>query len=233
MPNEARITAKYGRTILLRYNVLTDPQIFEIARGRFQAAVVENQHGDLQLDGNFYRTLWHEVGHYLGPKTDRKGRNLDVALEEDSDLIEELKADLIALFSARIHRGSGYYDEARLRSVRASGVLRVLQSVKPRRSQPYQTMQLMQWNYFMENGLLELIPESGKLRIDYDRYHAVVEKMLEQVLDIQERGDREAADAFIERYAVWDEDLHGKVAAAITANESYRYRLVRYGVMGE
>ena len=233
LPNEAHITAKYGRIILLRYNVLTDPQIFEIAKGHFQSAVVESQHGDLQIDGNFYRTLWHEVGHYLGPKVDREGRILDVALEENSDLIEELKSDLIALFSARMHRGSGHYDESRLRSVRAAGVLRVLQSVKPRRSQPYQTMQLMQWNYFLENGLLSFDPESGKMRIDYDRYHAVVEKMLELVLDIQERGDRAAAVALIEKYAVWDEAVHGKVAAAIAANESYRYRLVRYGVMGE
>ena len=233
LPNEAHITAKYGRTILLRYNVMTDPQLFEIASGRFQAAVDESQHADLKLEGNFYRTLWHEIGHYLGPKTDRAGRTLDVALEENSDLIEELKSDLVSLFAARLHRGSGYYDAERLRSVRASGVLRVLQSVKPRRSQPYQTMQLMQWNFFLEQGLLAFDSESGKLHIDYDRYHAVVEQMLEQVLDIQARGDKAAADAFIERYAVWDEELHGRVAKVIRDQQTYRFRLVRYGVLGE
>ena len=41
---------------------------------------VQEHHQDLMLDGNFYRTLWHEIGHYLGPARDRRGRDLDQAL---------------------------------------------------------------------------------------------------------------------------------------------------------
>ena len=57
--------------------------------------------------------------------------------------------------------------------------------------------------------------------------------MLEQVLDLQERGDKTAADAFINQYFVWDEALHGAVATSIRAKEKYRFRLVRYAAMGE
>ena len=56
---------------------------------------------DLTGDGNFQRTLWHEIGHYLGVDRDRQGRTLDVALEDYADAIEEMKADLVSLFAAQ------------------------------------------------------------------------------------------------------------------------------------
>jgi antirestriction protein ArdC len=49
-------------------------------------------------DGNFYRTLWHEVGHYLGVDRTKDDRDLDEALQEDSSVLEEMKADLVSLF---------------------------------------------------------------------------------------------------------------------------------------
>ncbi len=233
LPNEARITRKYGRIILLRYNIMTHPELHQVRLDQFTAALDEKHHAELQPDGDYYRTLWHEVGHYLGPKVDDQGRDLDSALEENSDVIEELKSDLVALFSARALHASGYYDDQRLRAVYAGGIRRVLQSVKPRRAQPYQTMQLMQWNYFLKNGLLAFDSASGRLSVDYERLHEVVGRMLETVLDIQARGDKAASSAFIDEHFVWDEALHEVVAQRIRATEKYRYYLVRYAALGE
>jgi hypothetical protein len=101
----------------------------------------------------------------------------------------------------------GYYTDTQLRSVYAGGILRVLQNNKPRRDQPYNTMQLMQWNFFLENGLLTF--ENGKLRVHYDKYHDVVGKLLKIVLDTQYEGDKAAADRFIDQYTTWREDVHG------------------------
>ena len=163
LPNEADHARKYGRTILLRYNVLTDPELYQGAKARFCAAVADAHCDDLTLDGNFQRTLWHEVGHYLGVDKTDDGRALGPALQRSADLLEEMKSDLVSLFIAEQLHDSGYYDDAALRSVYASGVLRVLQSARPRREQAYQTMQLMQWNYFLENGLLAFDPATGRL----------------------------------------------------------------------
>ncbi|OZC02137.1 hypothetical protein [Rubricoccus marinus] len=233
LPNEADHARKYGRTILLRYNVLTDPQLFAGAKARFCAGVMPEHCDDLTLPGNFQRTLWHEVGHYLGVDKTDDGRNLGPALQRSADLLEEMKSDLVSLFVARQLGESGYYTPEALRSVYASGVLRVLQSAQPRREQAYQTMQLMQWNYFMENDLLAFDPASGRIAIDYDRYHDVVAGLLREVLAVQSAGDPDRAEAFVERYTTWDENLHGRVAAALKAAPSPGYRLVRYAELGE
>jgi len=231
LPNESYLARRYGRTILLRANIMRDPNIFEGTSRTLTAALGEAQAKELTSDGNFYRTLWHEVGHYLGVDRTKDNRELDDALQDDANTLEEMKADLVSLFVAEALHKQGYYTDAQLRSVYAGGILRVLQNNKPRRDQPYNTMQLMQWNFFLENGLLTF--EDAKLRIHYDKYHSVVGKLLAKVLDVQYQGDKAGADRFIDQYAVWKDDLHGVVAANIRAQSRYRFRLFKYAALGE
>jgi hypothetical protein len=231
LPNESYLARRYGRTILLRANIMREPNIFEGTSRTFAAAVGEEQARALTSDGNFYRTLWHEVGHYLGVDRTKDNRDLDEALQDDANALEEMKADLVSLFVAEALHKQGYYTDEQLKSVYAGGILRVLQNNKPRRDQPYNTMQLMQWNFFLENGLLSF--ESGKLRIHYDKYHGVVGKLLQKVLEVQYNGDKAAADRFIDQYTTWKEDLHGVVAKNIREQSRYRYRLFKYAALGE
>lgn len=233
LPNESYLARRYGRTILLRANIMRDPNIFEGTSHTFAAAVGEEQAKALTNEGNFYRTLWHEVGHYLGVDRTKDGGDLDEALQDDSNTIEEMKADLVSLFVAEALRKQGYYTDAQLRSVYAGGVLRVLQNNRPRRDQPYNTMQLMQWNFFLENGLLSFDPATKTLRIHYDKYHDVVGKMLAKTLEVQYQGDKAGADRFIDQYAKWDDNLHGVIAANIRAQQKYRFRLFKYAALGE
>ncbi|HEX8072296.1 MAG TPA: hypothetical protein VF546_20290 [Pyrinomonadaceae bacterium] len=233
LPNESYLARRYGRTILLRANIMRDPDIFEGTTSVFAAAVAPAHRADLTPDGNFYRTLWHEVGHYLGVDRTKDGRELDTALQDDADLLEEMKADLVSLYVAEALRKQGYYTAEQLRSVYAGGVHRVLQNNKPRRDQPYQTMQLMQWNYFLEHGLLRFDAQTKTLAIDYDKYHEVVGKLLAKVLDVQYQGDKAAADRFIEQYTRWDDALHGAVAENIRAQQRYRFRVFKYAALGE
>ena len=233
LPNESYLARRYGRTILLRANIMRDPNIFEGTSSTFAAAVGQEQAKALTNEGNFYRTLWHEVGHYLGVDRTKDGGDLDEALQDDSNTIEEMKADLVSLFVAEALRKQGYYTDAQLRSVYAGGILRVLQNNRPRRDQPYNTMQLMQWNFFLENGLLSFDPATKTLRIHYDKYHDVVGKMLAKTLEVQYQGDKAGADSFIDQYAKWDDNLHGVIAANIRAQQKYRFRLFKYAALGE
>src|SRR6267154_1624600 len=231
LPNESYLARRYGRTILLRANIMREPNIFEGTSRSFAAAVGEDQAKALTSDGNFYRTLWHEVGHYLGVDRAKDGRDLDQALQDDASALEEMKADLVALFIAEALHKQGYYNNEVLKSVYAGGILRVLQNNKPRRDQPYNTMQLMQWNFFLENGLLTF--EQGKMQIHYDKYHSVVGKMLAKTLAVQYQGDKAEADRFIDQYTTWKEDLHGVVARSIRDQSRYRFRLFKYAALAE
>jgi len=233
LPNESYVARRYGRTILLRANIMRDPDIFEGTSKTLAAAIGEEQARELTPDGNFYRTLWHEVGHYLGVDRTKDGRELDEALQDNANAMEEMKADLVSLFVAEALHKQGYYTDAQLRSVYAGGILRVLQNNRPRRDQPYNTMQLMQWNFYLENGLLSFDPATKLMRVHYDKYHEVVGKMLEKTLAVQYEGDKAASDRFIDQYTKWDENMHGVIAANIRAQQRYRYRVFKYAALGE
>jgi len=229
LPNEHHIARKYGRTILLRHNILTNPEIYGITSASWAVAVAPEHVDDMTLDANFHRTLWHEIGHYLGVDRDQQGRSLDVALAPYSDLMEELKADLVSLFAVPSLTDQGYHNARGKRAVYAAGIYRTLQKVKPRRSQPYQCMQLLQMNYYLNKGLLRF-DEQGRLAIDYAVYPAAVAAMLKEVLALQRGGDPEAVAAFVDRYFIW-EAPHEKLAQAMRAAGRYQFRLVTYDVM--
>ena len=231
LPNEAYLARRYGRTILLRANIMRNPQIFGLNSSTWAAVVAPQFATHLTADGQFNRTLWHEVGHYLGVDRTRDGRDLDVALGADGNLIEEMKADLVSLFAGPELQKDGYFTADQLRSHYASGIMRTLQNVLPRRDQPYQTMQLMTFNWFMDKGVLRFDPATGKLTIDYANYHSAVESLLRELLAIQDAGDSKRSDAFIKQWSKWDEGLHGRIAKAMRDQQKYRYRLFTYAAL--
>jgi hypothetical protein len=233
LPNEAEHARKYGRTILIRSNILSNPVLFTNTKKLYDAAVDARFRDHLTSGGKFNRTLWHEVGHYLGVSVTADGQSLVIALGDRAALLQELKSDLVSLFAAPALRASGYHDDDGLRAQYADGVRRTLQTEQPRPDQPYKNMQLMQFNFFMELGLLELDGASAQLVINYDRYHEVVTEILEQVLQIQYSGDYEMAGQFISRWNYWDEKLHGELASKMLDSGVYRRTIVRYHALGD
>ena len=231
LPNEAYLIERYGSIILLRVNIMRNPDLFQGSGDTFGAAMAQPFASHLTSDANFYRTLWHEVGHYLGPDLTKDGGQFSDALGADASLLEEMKADLVSLFVARELKARGYYTDDQLRAVYASGILRCLQNNRPRREQPYNMMQLMQWNWFLDRKVLSFDPATAKMSVDYGRYHEAVADLLKAVLALQVAGDKATAEAFIAKWGTWDEALHGRIATNIRAQQRYRFRLFNYAVL--
>ena len=233
LPNDALFSRRYGRTIMLRENIMKHPELFAAAMRTWRAATADTHASDLAAEGNFQRTLWHEIGHYLGPDRDKQGRTLDVALEDYADAMEEMKADLVSLFAIHRMHGEKNVSDATLRAVQASGIARTLQNVKPRSDQPYQTMQLVQFNWFRDKGLIEADPQTARLTIRYDRYPEAVNSLLRETLAMQANGDKAAVAKFFEKWTTWTPEVHDKLAARIREAQGARFRIVRYAALGE
>jgi hypothetical protein len=61
----------------------------------------------------------------------------------------------------------------------------------------------------------------------------VIAALLYEVLELQYQGDKAATDAFIERYAVWDDNLHEIIGKKMLAAEKYKRWLVNYTAQGD
>ncbi len=233
LPNQPYLTKQYGRTVLIRANILRDPIVFKNSSDVWRGGVDPAFKNDLTADGELYRLLWHEIGHKLGMDEDRNGRSFEVALEDTANVLEELRADLVSLYLADILAKKGLYTEQQLRSVYAYGIRWTLPTVRPRRADPYQTMQLMQLNYYLEKGLLHFDPSKGMVSIDYARMHDVVGMLLKDVTKLLYDGDLLAARAYIDRYTTWEPSVHEVLAQRIRAERKTRYVLMKYAALGE
>lgn len=231
LPNDALTSRRYGRTILMRRNIILHPELAAGASRRWRAVVVPELGDGLVPEAGFQRTLWHEIGHYVGPDRTLDGRPLDQALLTYADAIEEMKADLVSLFANERFFATGRIPESRLQAVRISGILRTLQDNQPRREQAYQVMQLAQLNYFLAEGLLKVDAE-GRLNIDFARYPAVVTSLLREVMALQTEGDAAKAEAFFRRWNEWT-PLHATIAGRLREATASRFRIVRYAALGE
>lgn len=231
LPNDPLFSRRYGRTILMRANVITHPDLAAGAERRWRAAVAAPLADALAPEGGLHRTLWHEIGHYLGVDRTADGRPLDQALQSWADALEEMKSDLVSLFAHERFHAAGTIDDARLAAVRAGGILRTLQNHRPRPDQPYQTMQLAQFNFFLAEGLIAFDAD-GRLTADLARYPATVARLLGEVLALQRAGDVVAAGEFFARWTAWDE-RHEALAARLREAQGKRFSLVRYAALGE
>lgn len=230
LPDDADLIRKYGRKIILRHNYAVAPAMFERVHARWRAAMAPVHHDELTAAGNFRETTWHEVGHYLGPDTDRSGRTFEVTLGEDAPLFEELKSELLSVFASLWLQRAGEFTQAEARQVIASSVMAGLRPVRPRRSEPYALLYLMELNYFLDGGLLRI--EADGVHLDYDRAPEVYESMLREVLAIMDHGSRKESNPFIERYSTWDE-RHERIAANVRASERYRSIYGRFPALQE
>ena len=138
-----------------------------------------------------------------------------------------MKADLVSEFALRRLRHPA------LRAIEASGIKRTLLSVKPRSDEPYPTMELIQFNWFMNQGLLGWDSQTAQLTIDYSLYEDTIKSLLTEVLRLQGAGDKAAVAAFFARWTIWDEDVHERLAARLRDAQGPRFRIVKYGALGD
>jgi hypothetical protein len=120
-------------------------------------------------------------------------------------------------------------------------------------------MELTQFNYFVEHGVLtfedgrgqspplhqspnadgrgqaptEGSKGEGRLVLHPERYEATVTELLREVLAIQAAGDPKRAEAFFSRWTSWTDELHAPLAKRLRDAEGPRYRLMRYAALGE
>lgn len=220
LPNDPLFARRYGRTILLRENIMRHPDLVAADQRVWRAVTADAHANELVPEGSIQRTLWHEIGHYLGPDGE--------ALTEYADSAEEMKADLVSLFALQ------KMNHPSLRAIQAAGIRRTILNAKPRSDEPYGTMQLIQFNWYLDKGLLTFDPKTAKLTIHYDRYADAVSSLLTEVLKLQGDGNRDAAAAFFERWTKWTPELHDKVAAKVReAQGATRFRLVLYDALGD
>ncbi len=209
LPNDERVReAKGSKKVLLR-NVM-NAKFEQILRPIGAELVAVDQRARLDAEAFFLHTLFHEMGHGLGPgRLMLDGRETEVRLElkDTYSTIEEAKADLLGSWTVWQLQGKGYFPAEHLDRQAVTYLAGLFRSVRFGIAEAHGQANAIQFNWLREQGAVLLEPETGRYRVDMDRFPGAIEELLRRVLVLQAEGDCAAARELIAKYATMPAEL--------------------------
>lgn len=169
--------------------------------------VEESQHKWYDKESDHLFTIGHELCHALGPKSTADGKDKKSVLGDGyGDIVEESKADLGSLVTVDYFVEKGIYTEEQANSIFLTWAVKQLPLSEPSLIQAHRVREVMQLNYFIENGAI-VFEKDGKLSIKSEKITETARKMLTEIIQIQLDGDAEKAKEFSDKYRAWNDTL--------------------------
>ncbi len=168
-------------------------------------------HRYFDVEAEHLFVIGHENGHSLGPDSSYQS-----TLGSYKHIIEEHKADVISLAMMPQMVKLGIIDAETLRKIYLTHIVSgFFLKARPSLSLPHRIGDLMQFNYALRHGAISFA-DNGKLRVDFDRFAAVMSQLLAETIAVQLSKSPEQAQKMVEEYGVWGE--HSQRIAKVQAD---------------
>ncbi len=201
LPNDPRIHQEKGSKKIFFKNFMDARVtyiILPIARKLMRA-------GQAQLatpDGYMGDTLLHEISHELGPSFAHvNGKQVDIreAIGPQYSALEEAKADVVGLFSAKWLTDHAVLAPERLPEMYASHVADFFRTARLSAAEAHGLAGIMEFNYLAEQRAIVHDPD-GKYGIDLARMSDAIAALAKELLEQEATGDRARVEAWFKKY---------------------------------
>ena len=205
LPNDDKLSIKeldggrrnvYHRQIRL----ITSEDAREKMRKRLNATLNPELHKYYNDEADHWFTVGHENGHSLGPKSGTEG------LGKYKSIIEENKADMVSLAMLDILTEAGMYTPEQRKQIIVTYAADNMMTSKPTMSQAHRVRSVMQNYYFIKEGAME-ISKDGVLNVNIDKMIPTARKMLEEIIQVQMKGEFAKAEKYVTDYFVWTTEM--------------------------
>ena len=174
---------------------------------KFLDALIEpSQHHLYTPKADFVFTVRHELGHSEGPSKTKDGRDNKASLGGYGNMLEEMKADLISVFMTAYLVEIGEETQKDANEIYLTWAAGDLPNKQPSPEEAHRSRSIMQHNYFVEKGAI-IFKKGGKLSIVPEKMADAAKQALTEVIQIQLDGDPAKAEAFVKKYAAWNDAL--------------------------
>lgn len=205
LPNDDKLSIKeldggrrnvYHRQIRL----ITSEDAREKMKKRLNATLNPDLHKYYNDEADHWFTVGHENGHSLGPKSGTEG------LGKYKSIIEENKADMISLAMLDLLTEAGMYTPEQREQIIVTYAADNMMMSKPTLSQAHRVRSVMQNYYFIKEGAIEISPE-GILNVNIDKMVPTARKMLEEIIQVQMKGDFAKGEKYVMDNFVWTPEM--------------------------
>ncbi|HYG67617.1 MAG TPA: hypothetical protein VD838_08160, partial [Anaeromyxobacteraceae bacterium] len=203
LPNDERVVKEKGTKRVMLKNVQEakfEKVLLPIARVALGAADRKN----VAFDPFFTHILMHELVHGLGPHeitVDGQATTVRQRLADAYSALEEAKADVAGLFALQKLIDDGKIDRAMERTLYPTFLASSFRSIRFGINEAHGKGMALQLNWFLDAKAITARPD-GTFGIDAARMKEAVRSLTREIMTIQAKGDRAAAQALLEKYGV-------------------------------
>jgi hypothetical protein len=203
LPNDERVREAKGSKKVMLKNISRakyDKILVPIAEIVLTPAQVHH----VDFESFFGHTLMHELAHGLGPGTitlaDGSKTTVNQVLKTLYSPIEECKADVMGIYNSRFLVEQGVLTPEQLARHYVVFLPGLFRSVRFGLHEAHAKGNMIQYNWFVDQGAIVLDPATDRYTVQLDKVHAAAESLTRALCMLQANGDYDAAKAFVDRW---------------------------------
>jgi hypothetical protein len=214
LPNDPRVHVEKGSKKIFWKNFL-DARVNFIILPLAKRLMRADQAGMASEDGYLADTLMHEISHGLGPAyAHTKAGQLDIneAIGPGYSALEESKADVVGELCFKWLVVHGTVPKESLNKTYASYVAGIFRTVRFGVAEAHGHGEIMQFNYYVEQGAITRDASTGLYAIDFDKMTSAIASLAKELLEQEATGDRTRTEAWFKKYGEMPPELAAQLA---------------------
>jgi hypothetical protein len=214
LPNDPRIHEEKGSKKIFWKNFM-DARVNYIILPLAQRTMRADQAAMASGEGYLADTIMHEISHGLGPAfahTAQGKVQINEAIGSSYSALEESKADVVGEFCYGWLIDHGVLPKERRDITYASYVAGIFRTVRFGVAEAHGAGEIMQFNYYTEQGAISRDTASGLYVIDFEKMPAAIASLAKELLEQEATGDRARTDAWFKKYGAMPAELSALLA---------------------
>jgi hypothetical protein len=214
LPNDPRIHQEKGTKKIFFKNFM-DARVNYVVLPIGKLLMREDQAKLASADGYLAVVLMHEICHGLGPayaRTSAGRADIRESIGPTYAGLEEAKADIVGLFALDWLMEKGLAPKEKSQEFYASHVAGIFRTVRFGVAEAHGRAEMMEFNYFAEQGAITRDPATGRYAIDFTKMTQAVASLAKELLEIEATGDRNRAEQWFKKYEMMPAELKSALA---------------------
>jgi hypothetical protein len=214
LPNDPRIHDTKGTKKIFFKNFM-DARVNYVVLPLAKFLMPEAQAARASAEGYLAPVVLHEISHGLGPAYSRvNGKHVPIteAIGPVFSALEEAKADVVGMYGLAWLMDHGAVPKNRAEEYYSSYVAGIFRSVRYGVAEAHGRAEMMEFNYLVEQKAVNRV--AGKYAVDFARMPGAIASLSKELLSIEATGDRQRAEAWMNRYDKMPAELAEAMKAA-------------------
>jgi hypothetical protein len=214
LPNDPRIHEEKGSKKIFWKNFM-DARVNYIILPLAQRVMRADQAAMASGEGYMADTIMHEISHGLGPAFAHSAQGkvpINEAIGSAYSALEESKADVVGEYCYGWLIDHGVVPKEKRNTTYASYVAGIFRTVRFGVAEAHGQGEIMQFNYYTEQGAIGRDRSTGLYEIDFDKMPAAIASLAKELLEQEATGDRARTLAWFKKYGTMPAELSALLA---------------------